>query len=77
MTDIGRLSDLLDLAQTRLRHVELDRVSPLAVPIMVLIGRENTPQGSADDELLLEAEGLAGEAMRIEPGDRALPLDGD
>ncbi|BDI59680.1 ligase-associated DNA damage response DEXH box helicase [Qipengyuania nanhaisediminis] len=72
MTDIGRLSDLLDNAQQRLRHVALERVSPLAVPIMVLIGRENTPQGSADDELLLEAEGLAGEAMRIDP-----PAEGD
>ena len=67
MTDIGRLSELLDRASDDLRHVELERVSPLAVPIMVLIGRENTPQGSADDDLLLEAEGLAGEAMRIDP----------
>jgi len=67
MTDIGRLSELLDRAVDDLRHVVLERVSPLAVPIMVLIGRENTPQGSADDDLLLEAEGLAGEAMRIEP----------
>ena len=66
MTDIGRLSDLLDKAQTQLRHVHLERVSPLAVPVMVLIGRENTPSGDADDELLLEAEGLAGEAMRID-----------
>ncbi len=66
MTDIGRLGDLLDTAQDRLDHVELDRVSPLAVPVMVMIGRENMPQGSADDELLLEAETLAGAAMRID-----------
>ncbi|MGB3806723.1 MAG: ligase-associated DNA damage response DEXH box helicase, partial [Erythrobacter sp.] len=77
MTDIGRLSELLDRAARDLVHVELERVSPLAVPVMVLIGRENTPQGSADDELLLEAEGLAGEAMRIDPEDGPRALDGD
>ncbi|MEE4201109.1 ligase-associated DNA damage response DEXH box helicase [Erythrobacter sp.] len=76
MTDIGRLSRLLDEATDTLRHVELERVSPLAVPIMVLIGRENTPSGAADDELLLEAESLAGEAMRIDPGEGEL-LEGD
>ena len=66
MTDIGRLGDLLDTAAERLDHVKLDRVSPLAVPVMVMIGRESLPQGSADDELLLEAEALAGAAMRVD-----------
>ena len=66
MTDIGRLGDLLDSAAERLDHVVLDRVSPLAVPVMVMIGREATPQGSVDDELLLEAESLAGAAMRVD-----------
>ena len=66
MTDIGRLGDLLDTAAERLEFVTLDRVSPLAVPVMVMIGREAVPQGGADDELLLEAETLAGAAMRVE-----------
>jgi ATP-dependent helicase Lhr and Lhr-like helicase len=66
MTDVGRLGDLLDRAGEQLVHVELDRVSPLAVPVMVMIGREATPQGSVDDELLLKAESLAGAAMRVE-----------
>ena len=66
MTDVGRLGDLLDNAARDLVHVELDRVSPLAVPVMVMIGREAAPQGSADDELLLEAESLAAAAMRVE-----------
>ena len=73
MTDIGRLGDLLDTAAERLVHVKLDRVSPLAVPVMVMIGRESLPQGAADDELLLEAETLAGAAMR---GDRAPEEEG-
>jgi ATP-dependent Lhr-like helicase len=71
MTDVGRLGDLLDTAAGRLEHVRLDRVSPLAVPVMVMIGRESLPQGAVDDELLLEAETLAGAAMRIEGGSEA------
>ena len=67
MTDVGRVADLLDRAAGQLVHVVLDRVSPLAVPVLVMIGRENMPQGAADDELLLEAEGLSSAAMRIDP----------
>ncbi|MEO1968893.1 MAG: ligase-associated DNA damage response DEXH box helicase [Sphingomonadaceae bacterium] len=66
MTDAARLGDLLDEAAGRLEHVTLERVSPLAVPVMVMIGREATPQGSVDDELLLEAESLAAAAMRVD-----------
>lgn len=32
---------------------------------MVMIGRENLPAGAADDDLLLEAESLAGMAMGV------------
>jgi ATP-dependent Lhr-like helicase len=69
MTDVGRLADLLERSERELVHVELDRVSPLAVPVMTMIGREAVPQGALDDELLIEAEGLIGEAMRIDPED--------
>jgi len=69
MTDVGRLADLLERSQNELVHVELDRVSPLAVPVMTMIGREAVPQGAVDDELLIEAETLVGEAMRIGPED--------
>ncbi|WP_421836571.1 ligase-associated DNA damage response DEXH box helicase [Novosphingobium sp.] len=66
MTDVGRLGALLDRAAAELVHVELDRVTPLAVPLMVMIGRESVPAGMADEELLLEAESLASAAMRPE-----------
>jgi len=66
MTDVGRLADLLETSAERLVHVELDRVSPMAVPVMVMIGRESLPAGAADDELVIEAESLAGLAMRGE-----------
>ncbi|WP_374135312.1 ligase-associated DNA damage response DEXH box helicase [Sphingomonas sp.] len=66
MTDIGRLGDLLDRAAGTMLHVALPRVSPLAVPVLVMIGRESVPQGLADDALLIEAEALAAHAMRVD-----------
>jgi len=66
MTDVGRLAELLESSAERVVHIELERVSPLAVPVLVMIGRESLPAGAADDELLLEAETLAGEAMRAD-----------
>ena len=72
MTDVGRLADLLERSERELVHVTLDRVSPLAVPVMTMIGRESVPQGAVDDELLLEAEGLIAAAMRPDA-----PWEGD
>ena len=66
LTDVGRLADLLDRAGDTLVHVALDRVSPLAVPVLVIIGRERVAEGTVDDELLIEAEALAAEAMRVD-----------
>ena len=43
---------------------------------MTMIGREAVPQGAVDDELLIEAETLAGEAMRIDAGEGEA-LEGD
>jgi ATP-dependent Lhr-like helicase len=65
LTDIDRLAGLLELAQQRLVLVELDRVSPLAVPVMLEIGRESVT-GSADTALLIEAAALAAEAMTLD-----------
>ncbi|WP_394646359.1 ligase-associated DNA damage response DEXH box helicase [uncultured Sphingomonas sp.] len=66
MTDVGRLADLLDRAADTMVHVDLPRVTPLAVPVLTLIGREKVATGSADDALLIEAEALAAEAMRVD-----------
>ena len=49
-------------------HVALDRISPMAVPVLIMIGRELAPPGAAEDELLVEAEALAEKAMRVEAG---------
>ena len=63
LLDIRRLSDMLVRIQGRIVHKELERVSPLAVPVMLEIGREQV-YGEASDELLAEAaEELVNEAM--------------
>ena len=64
LTDIRRLGDMLKRAKGRIRHRKLDRVSPLAVPVLLEIGQERV-DGSADDQLLGEAaEELIAEATR-------------
>jgi ATP-dependent Lhr-like helicase len=54
LLDIRRLSDMLLRIKGHITHKELDRVSPLAVPVMLEIGRESV-YGEASDELLAEA----------------------
>ena len=71
MTDVGRVGDVLDRAASEIVHVKLDRISPLSVPVLSMMGRESTPAGAADDELLIEAESLAAMAMRTDPPDDA------
>ena len=64
LTDVARVADVLERAAREVDHVRLERVSPLAVPVLTMIGRETLPAGAADDELLMEAESLAAVAMR-------------
>jgi len=78
LTDIRRLSDLLARAEGRLIHRRLDRVSPLAVPVLLEVGREFIT-GSGIDALLDEAaQDLLAEAVpELLPrgdGQAALPL---
>jgi ATP-dependent Lhr-like helicase len=66
MTELGRLARLVDRAAATMVHVTASRVTPMAVPLMVVIGREAAPAGTADEALLIEAEALAAEAMRLD-----------
>jgi ATP-dependent helicase Lhr and Lhr-like helicase len=61
--DVRRLADLLVSVQGRVVHRRLQRVSPLALPVLMEFGNESVA-GTADDSLLeeLTAE-LIGEAM--------------
>jgi ATP-dependent helicase Lhr and Lhr-like helicase len=64
LLDIRRLGAMLSRIKGRIIHKPLDHVSPLAVPVMLEIGRE-TVYGEASDELLAEAaEQLVKEAMQ-------------
>ncbi len=54
LTDIRRLGDMLRRAKGRIRYRRLERVSPLAVPVLLEIGKERI-DGAADDQLLGEA----------------------
>jgi ATP-dependent Lhr-like helicase len=63
LLDIQRLGQMLSRIRGRIIHKALDRVSPLAVPVMLEIGRE-TVYGEASEAVMAEAaEDLIKEAM--------------
>ncbi|MDH3659226.1 MAG: helicase-related protein, partial [Alphaproteobacteria bacterium] len=68
LLDVRRLADFLTSVQGKIRHKNLEKLSPLALPVMLEIGKEVVP-GEADeavlraaaDELIEEAFGRDGE----------------
>ncbi len=62
LLDIARLSDMLTRIEGRITHKALDRVSPLAVSVMLEIGREPVYGEARDETLRHAAEELAREA---------------
>ena len=63
LLDIRRLGEMLSRIQGRIVHKALDHVSPLAVPVMLEIGREPV-YGEASEAVLAEAaDELIKEAM--------------
>ncbi len=63
LLDLARLGDMLARIRGHITHRDLDRVSPLAVPIMLEIGKESVP-GEAHDAVLQEAaDELIAEAL--------------
>jgi ATP-dependent Lhr-like helicase len=57
---------LVDRASATMLHVEVERITPMAVPLMVIVGREALPPGmEADETLLMQAEALAEAAMQL------------
>jgi ATP-dependent Lhr-like helicase len=57
LTDIARIALLLDRAHGKIVHMALSRVSPLAVPVLLEIGRENVAAAISEEDLLAEAMG--------------------
>ncbi len=62
LTDLGRIAGMLERVQGRITHMALSRVSPLAVPVLLDIGRESVRHEGGDDALLEDAEALVAEA---------------
>ena len=81
LTDVGRLAEMLARVAGHVRTVRLPRVSPLAVPVLLDIGREFVRTEADEDALLAETEALVAEArgeretsqapMRVHPVHRA------
>ena len=77
LTDIGRLAEMLKRVKGRIEHRRLEKVSPLAVPVLLEVGKEQV-YGSGLDELLDEgAQALIDEAtegLEMGVGQAELPL---
>lgn len=54
--DILRLGELLDRVKGKIAHVDLNRISPFAVPVMLEVGREPVAGASASEAIMKEAE---------------------
>jgi len=63
LLDIARLGDMLARIKGRIVHKRLDRVSPLAVPVMLEIGKEPIVGEAHEDVLREAADDLVKDAM--------------
>ncbi len=66
LADLKRLGELLKRAKGRIDYRRLDRISPLAVPVLLEIGKVSVLGGTGEDELLdMAAQELIDEATRL------------
>jgi len=63
LTDIRRLAEMLARVKGKVRHQRLARISPLAVPAILEIGREQVAGGGLDDMLDEAAAAIIAEAV--------------
>ncbi|HET6609806.1 MAG TPA: ligase-associated DNA damage response DEXH box helicase [Rhodopila sp.] len=74
LTDVGRIAAMLERVRGHIVHMALSRVSPLAVPVLLEIGRESVRSDANEDALLAEAEAIIAEATgEAEPPPRRPP----
>jgi ATP-dependent helicase Lhr and Lhr-like helicase len=62
LTDLSRIAAMLARVKGRVVHMVLSRVSPLAVPVLLEIGRESVRTQEDEERLLAEAEAIIAEA---------------
>jgi len=72
LIDLSRVAGMLARVRGRIVHMVLSRVSPLAVPVLLEIGRESVRTMDDEETLLAEAEAIIAEAT----GDAAPPHRG-
>jgi len=75
LIDLGRVAGMLRRVKGRVVHMVLSRVSPLAVPVLLEIGRESVRSNTDEDALLAEAEAIIAEGIGDDepPAFRAMP----
>ncbi len=62
LIDVGRIAAMLARVKGHIVHMVLSRVSPLAVPVLLEIGRESVRSDTDEDTMLAEAEAIIAEA---------------
>ncbi|MEA2768077.1 MAG: ATP-dependent helicase Lhr and Lhr-like helicase, partial [Acetobacteraceae bacterium] len=62
LIDIGRIAGMLARVKGHIVHMVLSRVSPLAVPVLLEIGRESVRSDADEETMLAEAEAIIAEA---------------
>src|SRR5690606_4851753 len=65
LLDIGRLGDMLKRIARHVIHRDLDEISPLAVPVLLDIGKESV-RGGAEESLLAELAARMDAAIKKE-----------
>ena len=71
LLDIGRLGTFLGRIKGRIRHQALQRVSPLAVPMLLEIGKEPVASRHRDDILRDASQMLIEEALKPGAGSQS------
>jgi ATP-dependent Lhr-like helicase len=69
LTGLDRIASMLARVKGRIVHMALSRVSPLAVPVLLQIGRETVRSEDDEEALLAESEAIIAEAA----GEEAAP----
>ena len=67
LIDAGRLADTLHNFNGRINYNRLDRISPMAVPLILQITRENSIKLDLADNLLENLENEILKAADVEP----------
>jgi ATP-dependent Lhr-like helicase len=63
LADLSRVAAMLARVKGRSVHLALSLVSPLAVPVLLEIGRESVCSAADEERLLAEAERMLAEAV--------------